>query len=111
MCVYRPVATLPCRRPAPAFPSAAPSRADHLTPPHPTRSGFDNNRVYSVSVLPGADRERDLSKAQAHLFEFLQTFRVGGEFKYRCVTLRSKLCCGRSSRHGSCHRRSRMLWS
>lgn len=82
VCPMPNVALSTCASSSP--PPAAPTDPfDFATSRH--RSGFDNNRVYSVSVLPGADRERDLSKAQAHLFEFLQTFRVGGEFKYRCV--------------------------
>lgn len=69
----------------------SPPLTELLAPPHTRRSGFDSNRVYSVSVLPGQEREHDLSKAQAHLFDFIQTFRVGGEFKYRCVLLPPRL--------------------
>jgi len=48
-------------------------------------SGFDANRVYSVSVhdLPPATTPDSNSETEKLLLEFLQSFRVGGEFIYR----------------------------
>lgn len=46
-------------------------------------SGFDANRVYSVSVLGQqgpADAPASLEKS---FYDFLQGFRVGGDFRYR----------------------------
>ena len=48
-------------------------------------SGFDANRVYSVSVhdVPAASSPDSPSETEKLLFEFIQQFRVGGEFVYR----------------------------
>ncbi|KAL9715809.1 minichromosome maintenance protein 5 [Leucoagaricus gongylophorus] len=48
-------------------------------------SGFDANRVYNVSVhdLPPATTPDSNSETEKLLLEFLQSFRVGGEFIYR----------------------------
>ncbi|KAJ3576130.1 hypothetical protein NP233_g620 [Leucocoprinus birnbaumii] len=48
-------------------------------------SGFDANRVYNVSVhdLPPATTPDSKSETEKLLLEFLQSFRVGGEFIYR----------------------------
>ncbi|CAA7258757.1 unnamed protein product [Cyclocybe aegerita] len=48
-------------------------------------SGFDANRVYSVSVHePAAATSPDSpSETEKHLVDFILTFRVGGEFIYR----------------------------
>ncbi|KAF8807264.1 MCM-domain-containing protein [Phlegmacium glaucopus] len=48
-------------------------------------SGFDANRVYSVSVhdVPAATSPDLPSETEKLLFEFIQQFRVGGEFVYR----------------------------
>ena len=50
-------------------------------------SGFDANRVYSVSVhdVPAATSPDSPSETEKLLFEFIQQFRVGGEFVYRYV--------------------------
>ena len=50
-------------------------------------SGFDANRVYSVSVhdVPSATSPDSPSETEKLLFEFIQQFRVGGEFVYRYV--------------------------
>jgi DNA replication licensing factor MCM5 len=47
--------------------------------------GFDANRVYSVSVhdVPAATSPDSPSETEKLLFEFIQQFRVGGEFVYR----------------------------
>lgn len=48
-------------------------------------SGFDANRVYNISVhdLPSATAPDSKSETEKLLLEFLQSFRVGGEFIYR----------------------------
>ena len=48
-------------------------------------SGFDANRVYSVSVhdVPAATSPDSPSETEKLLFEFIQQFRVGSEFVYR----------------------------
>ena len=48
-------------------------------------SGFDANRVYSVSVhdVPSATSPDSPSETEKLLFEFIQQFRVGSEFVYR----------------------------
>jgi len=48
-------------------------------------SGFDANRVYNVSVhdLPPATTPDSNSETEKLLVEFLQSFRIGGEFIYR----------------------------
>lgn len=50
-------------------------------------SGFDANRVYSVSVhdVPAATSPDSPAETEKLLFEFIQQFRVGGEFVYRYV--------------------------
>ncbi len=50
-------------------------------------SGFDANRVYSVSVhdLPAAASPDTPSETEKLLVDFILSFRVGGEFIYRCV--------------------------
>lgn len=52
-------------------------------------SGFEANRVYNVAVhdvpAPGAPDSR--SETEKLLLEFLQSYRVGGEFIYRYVLL------------------------
>jgi len=51
-------------------------------------SGFDANRVYSVSVhdLPAAATPDSPSETEKLLVDFILQFRVGGEFIYRFVT-------------------------
>jgi len=51
-------------------------------------SGFDANRVYSVSVhdLPTAATPDSPSETEKLLVDFILQFRVGGEFIYRFVT-------------------------
>lgn len=56
-------------------------------------SGFDQNRVYSVQVLPGEERRDTPAETEKLFFEFLYGFRVGGEFVYR-DRLRSSLLLG-----------------
>ncbi|KAF7784707.1 hypothetical protein Agabi119p4_872 [Agaricus bisporus var. burnettii] len=48
-------------------------------------SGFDANRVYNIAVhdLPSATTPDSKSETERLLLEFLQSFRVGGEFIYR----------------------------
>jgi len=48
-------------------------------------SGFDANRVYSVAVHDSAVATSPDSPAETEklLFEFIQAFRVGGEYIYR----------------------------
>ncbi len=49
-------------------------------------SGFDANRVYNVSVHdlpPATTPDSQISETEKLLLEFLQSFRVGGEFIYR----------------------------
>lgn len=50
-------------------------------------SGFDGNRVYSVSVhdIPSATVPDSASETEKLLLDFLLQFRVGGEFVYRSV--------------------------
>lgn len=50
-------------------------------------SGFDANRVYSVSVhdVPAATSPDSPSETEKLLFEFIQQFRLGGEFVYRYI--------------------------
>lgn len=53
-------------------------------------SGFDQNRVYSVSVhdVPAATSPDSPSETEKLLLDFLLQFRVGGEFIYRSVHTR-----------------------
>jgi hypothetical protein len=51
--------------------------------PVPLRSGFDQNRVYSVSVLPNQGPGDAPSSIEKSLYDFIQGFRIGGEFRYR----------------------------
>ena len=56
----------------------------------PIMSGFDANRVYSVST-PQRDipQAADLpSEAEKALLDFIMQYRVGGDFIYRCVVKR-----------------------
>ncbi|KAF9452559.1 MCM-domain-containing protein [Macrolepiota fuliginosa MF-IS2] len=48
-------------------------------------SGFDANRVYNIAVhdVPAATTLDSRSEAEKLLLEFLQSYRVGGEFIYR----------------------------
>ena len=50
-------------------------------------SGYDANRIYSVSVHnpPPAQNIDQPAEIERMLFEFLLQYRVGGEFIYRCV--------------------------
>lgn len=50
-------------------------------------SGFDADRIYSVSVhdVPDATSPETASEAEKLLLDFLLQYRVGGEFIYRCV--------------------------
>ena len=50
-------------------------------------SGFDANRVYSVSTPQRAiSQAADLpSEAEKALLDFIMQYRVGGDFIYRCV--------------------------
>jgi hypothetical protein len=41
--------------------------------------------VYSVSVLPHSGGQDAPAALERSLFTFVQEFRIGGEFKYRCV--------------------------
>ncbi|CED82217.1 mcm-domain-containing protein [Phaffia rhodozyma] len=55
----------------------------YLISHHLPRSGFDSNRVFSVSVLSHQGPHDAPAAIERSLFEFIQGFRVGGEFKYR----------------------------
>lgn len=47
-------------------------------------SGFDQNRIYSVSVLNGDNQPDSRSSIEQLFFKFLSEWRVGaGEFVYR----------------------------
>lgn len=48
-------------------------------------SGFDANRVYNVAVhdLPATTTPDSKSETEKLLLDFLQSYRVGGEFIYR----------------------------
>ena len=50
-------------------------------------SGFDANRVYSVTVhdAPEPQGIEQPSEIERMLFEFLLQYRIGGEFIYRSV--------------------------
>ena len=54
------------------------------------QSGFEANRVYSVSVLQGEQHPDSPAELEKLFFDFLSGFRVGGEFIYR-DRLRSSL--------------------
>jgi len=55
-----------------------------------SQSGFEPNRIYSVSVLQGEDHPDSPAEVEKLFFDFLSGFRVGGEFIYR-DRLRSSL--------------------
>lgn len=50
-------------------------------------AGFDQNRIYNVSVhdAPAASAPDSPSETEKLLFDFLFQYRVGGEFIYRYV--------------------------
>lgn len=58
-------------------------------------SGFDADRVFSVSVhdVPEPTGPDSPSQTEKLLLEFLLQYRVGGDFIYRCVDMR--LCVSR----------------
>lgn len=47
--------------------------------------GWDQGQVYSTSVLPGEDQVDSFSETTALFFDFIQTFRLGNNYIYRCV--------------------------
>lgn len=52
-------------------------------------SGFDANRVYSVAVhdVSAPTAPNSPSEIEKLLAEFILSFRVGGEYIYRCVLM------------------------
>lgn len=81
---YKPALKLIILRSRRANLSTIPTRSLPLQPPR--MSGFDANRVYNIAVhdLPSATTPDSKSETERLLLEFLQSFRVGGEFIYRC---------------------------
>ena len=64
----------------------------HLRPPTllVKMSGFDADRVFSVSVhdVPEPTGPDSPSQTEKLLLEFLLQYRVGGDFIYRCAAIR-----------------------
>lgn len=53
--------------------------------------GWDQGQVYSTSVLPGEEQVNSISEITGLFFDFVQTFRLGNNYIYRCVYLKSRL--------------------